>query len=92
MTLYPTLAPALILVGVFMMASVGKIDWSAPHQAIPAFLTVIMMPLTLISGIYGMNFGNMPEIDWQHGYLFSLGMMACVAGGMLYYFRRKKWL
>ncbi len=46
MTLYPTLAPALILVGVFMMVSVGKIDWSAPHQAIPAFLTAIMMPLT----------------------------------------------
>jgi AGZA family xanthine/uracil permease-like MFS transporter len=45
-TLYPTLAPALILVGVFMMASVGKIDWSAPHQAIPSFMTAIMMPLT----------------------------------------------
>ena len=45
-TLYPTLAPALILVGVFMMASVGDIAWSEPHQAIPAFLTVIMMPLT----------------------------------------------
>ena len=44
--LYPTLAPALILVGVFMMASVGDIAWSEPHQAIPAFLTVIMMPLT----------------------------------------------
>ena len=45
-TLYPTLAPALILVGVFMMASVGDIQWSEPHQAIPAFLTIIMMPLT----------------------------------------------
>ena len=45
-TLYPTLAPALILVGVFMMASVGDIEWSEPHKAIPAFLTVIMMPLT----------------------------------------------
>ncbi len=45
-TLYPTLAPALILVSVFMMASVGDIKWSEPHQAIPAFLTIIMMPLT----------------------------------------------
>lgn len=45
-TLYPTLAPALILVGVFMMASVGKIDWASPHVAIPSFLTAIMMPLT----------------------------------------------
>ncbi|HXV63063.1 MAG TPA: NCS2 family permease [Vicinamibacteria bacterium] len=45
-TLYPTLAPALILVGVFMMAGVERIDWSKPRVAIPAFLTVIMMPLT----------------------------------------------
>ena len=45
-TLYPTLAPALILVGVFMMTGVSRIDWSLPHQAIPAFLTAIMMPLT----------------------------------------------
>ena len=54
--LYPTLAPALILVGVFMMVSVGKIDWSAPHQAIPAFLTAIMMPLTT-SITEGISFG-----------------------------------
>lgn len=44
--LYPTLAPALILVGVFMMAGVGRIDWSTPLVAVPSFLTVIMMPLT----------------------------------------------
>ena len=45
-TLYPILAPALILVGVFMMAGVSGIEWTAPHQAIPAFLTAVMMPLT----------------------------------------------
>jgi AGZA family xanthine/uracil permease-like MFS transporter len=44
--LYPTLAPALILVGVFMMAGVGRIDWESPLTAIPSFLTAIMMPLT----------------------------------------------
>jgi AGZA family xanthine/uracil permease-like MFS transporter len=45
-TLYPTLAPALVLVGVFMMAGVSRIEWSQPEKAIPAFLTAIMMPLT----------------------------------------------
>jgi AGZA family xanthine/uracil permease-like MFS transporter len=45
-TLYPTLAPALILVGVFMMAGVSRIEWTVPQQAIPSFLTAIMMPLT----------------------------------------------
>ena len=44
--LYPTLAPALILVGVFMMASVSRIRWGVPEEAIPAFLTAVMMPLT----------------------------------------------
>jgi len=54
--LYPTLAPALILVGVFMMASVSQINWGAPHEAIPAFLTMIMMPLTT-SITEGISFG-----------------------------------
>jgi AGZA family xanthine/uracil permease-like MFS transporter len=44
--LYPMLAPALIMVGIFMMAGVGRIDWSSPRFAIPSFLTIIMMPLT----------------------------------------------
>ncbi len=44
--LYPILAPALILIGVFMMHGIGDIAWNDPRQAIPAFLTVIMMPLT----------------------------------------------
>lgn len=44
--LYPVVAPALILVGSFMVKSVTRIDWSDPTEAIPAFLTVIMMPST----------------------------------------------
>ena len=44
--LYPILAPALILIGVFMMHGIGDIAWNDPLQAIPAFLTVVMMPLT----------------------------------------------
>lgn len=52
----------------------------------------IMLPLTLIAGIYGMNFDHMPELRWPHGYFYVLGVMAAVAGGMLYYFKRKKWM
>lgn len=44
--LYPILAPALIMVGIFMMEGVGRIEWGRPLEAIPAFLTMIMMPLT----------------------------------------------
>ncbi|HEX9723315.1 MAG TPA: NCS2 family permease [Vicinamibacteria bacterium] len=44
--LYPVLAPALILVGAFMLQGIGEIDWHDRMQAVPAFLTIVMMPLT----------------------------------------------
>jgi AGZA family xanthine/uracil permease-like MFS transporter len=56
LTLYPLIAPALILVGVMMMRSVVSIPWDDPTEAIPAFLTIIMMPLT-VSITDGIAFG-----------------------------------
>jgi magnesium transporter len=52
----------------------------------------IFIPLTLISGIYGMNFIYMPELNWRYGYQFALGLMVVVAAIMLHYFKRKNWL
>jgi len=53
-------------------------------------IATIMMPLTLITGIYGMNFVNMPEIKWEYGYYYSLLLMLAIAILMLYYFKKKK--
>ncbi len=55
-------------------------------------ITTIFMPLTLIAGIYGMNFQYMPELHWHYGYPLALALMAVVAIGMLALFRIKKWL
>ena len=52
----------------------------------------IMLPLTVITGIYGMNFDSMPELKWQHGYFIILGVMAAVSFGLLLYFRKRKWI
>ena len=52
----------------------------------------IFMPLTFIAGIYGMNFHHMPELEWNLGYPLVLGLMALVAGSMLIYMKRKKWM
>lgn len=61
-------------------------------------IATIFMPLTFIVGIYGMNFGSasnspwaMPELRWDYGYPAVWLVMLVVAGGMLYYFKRKKW-
>jgi AGZA family xanthine/uracil permease-like MFS transporter len=46
-TLYPVVAPALILVGALIIGTVRDIDWRDPTEAIPAFLTIIVMPLAV---------------------------------------------
>jgi magnesium transporter len=55
-------------------------------------LTSIFIPLSFISGVYGMNFQNMPELTYKYGYFVILGLMAAVFAGMLIFLRRKKWL
>jgi magnesium transporter len=54
--------------------------------------SAIMLPLTLIAGIYGMNFGNLPELHWHYGYWYALGLMAITAAVMLVWFRRRGWI
>jgi magnesium transporter len=55
-------------------------------------IATIFLPITFIAGVYGMNFEYMPELKWRYGYAFSLALMAAVAVGMLYYFKRRGWL
>jgi len=54
-------------------------------------LTAVCMPLTVIAGIYGMNFRHMPELDWDYGYYVALAAMLAVAGGMMWFFHRRGW-
>jgi magnesium transporter len=52
----------------------------------------IFIPLTFIAGIYGMNFANMPELEWRYGYFGILGVMAVIGISLVVYFRRRRWL
>lgn len=52
----------------------------------------IFIPLTFIAGVYGMNFENMPELEWRYAYFVVLGLMFLAAVLMLVYFKRKKWM
>ena len=55
-------------------------------------MTVIFMPLTVITGIYGMNFDHMPELHTRYGYYVVLGVMFVIASFMAFLFRKKDWL
>ena len=55
-------------------------------------MATIFIPLTFIAGIYGMNFDHMPELHYQYSYYILWGVMIVIFLGMLYYFKRKKWL
>lgn len=52
-------------------------------------LSAIFFPLTLITGIYGMNFEYMPELRWKYGYFMVIGVLVAVAGGLLLFFRKR---
>lgn len=54
-------------------------------------VSVIFMPLTFIVGVYGMNFKNMPELEYKDGYYIVMGVMLVLVLAMIYYFRRKHW-
>lgn len=53
---------------------------------------VVFLPPTLVASIYGMNFKYMPELDWEFGYPWALGLMVLSAILPFWYFKRKGWL
>lgn len=56
-----------------------------------AIVTVIFMPLTLIAGIYGTNFDNVPEFTWRYGYPVMLIVMLALALSLVAWFRYRRW-
>jgi magnesium transporter len=54
-------------------------------------VTVVLASLTVITGVYGMNFAHMPELQWRFGYAWALGLMVTVPLGIVYWFRRTGW-
>lgn len=57
-----------------------------------AIISTIFIPLTFIAGIYGMNFKNMPELEWKQGYYAILALMVVIAAALVLTFRRQRWL
>jgi magnesium transporter len=55
-------------------------------------MSTVMLPLTFIAGVYGMNFETMPELKWELGYPFAILLMLMVALGIMFYFWHKGWI
>ncbi|GAB3943615.1 magnesium and cobalt transport protein CorA [Corynebacterium tapiri] len=74
-------------------ASVAKVtlQQNQDMRAISAFVGLAAVP-TLIAGIYGMNFDNMPELQLRFGYYFALAMMFSIMGALFWWFRKNHWL
>jgi magnesium transporter len=60
-------------------------------KQVTSWAAIILLP-TLIAGIYGMNFQNMPELSWRVGYPMALGLMATSAFLLYWMFKKRDWL
>ena len=76
-----------------MDATVGFININQ-NKIIKIFsvASVALLPPTLIASVYGMNFRAMPELEWEHGYLYAVVLMVLSALGPMLYFRKRGWL
>ncbi|MGB7413852.1 MAG: magnesium/cobalt transporter CorA [Thermosynechococcaceae cyanobacterium] len=54
-------------------------------------ISTIFIPLTFIAGIYGMNFKNMPELNWDWGYAMVWFLMGAIASSLVYFFWKRGW-
>ncbi|PIP93863.1 MAG: magnesium and cobalt transport protein CorA [Bdellovibrio sp. CG12_big_fil_rev_8_21_14_0_65_39_13] len=74
-----------------LMLSLNSFRMNEVMRTLTVF-TAIFMPLTFITGIYGMNFQHMPILQYQYGFLIVLCLMILIGVGMFLLIKRKNWL
>ncbi len=70
---------------------VGQAQETAVSKKLASWLAIIAVP-TAIAGMYGMNFKNMPELQWEYGYFAVLGVIVVTCAALFWRFRRVGWL
>ncbi len=76
------------LMDVYMSAVSNKVNEVVNLLTI---ISTIFIPLTFIAGVYGMNFKDMPELDWEWGYETVWGVMIIIAIALIFFFWRRGW-
>ena len=69
----------------------GQAQQNAITRKLAAWAAILAVP-TAIAGIYGMNFQNMPELQWKYGYYAVIGVIAALCGWLYLRFKRLGWL
>ena len=70
---------------------VGQAQETAVSKKLASWLAIIAVP-TAVAGIYGMNFKNIPELQWENGYFIVMSAMLIACGALYWRFRRVGWL
>jgi magnesium transporter len=81
----------MVTTGISVTISLISIQENAVTKQLASYGALIAVP-TLIAGVYGMNFQNMPELSWFWGYPFALLLMTGTDIYLFYRFRKAKWL
>src|SRR4051794_34116388 len=70
---------------------IGQAQQTAITRKLAAWAAILAVP-TAVAGIYGMNFENMPELHWQHGYFVVIAFVVALCAFLYWRFRRDSWL
>jgi magnesium transporter len=70
---------------------VGQVEQTHVSRRLAAWAAILAVP-TAVAGIYGMNFENMPELKWSHGYFFVIGAILIACAALYRRFRLNGWL
>jgi magnesium transporter len=81
-----------MLDGILASVQAGAASRTSEIARVLTVVSSIILPLSLIAGIYGMNFQKMPELEWELGYFMTLGIMGGLALVLLFIFFRLGWL
>lgn len=82
---------AMLLTMLMAATSQQDLQQNKDMRKISAWVAIAAVP-TMIAGIYGMNFDNLPELHWKYGYFMVLGLMAGACGLLYRAFRKSGWL
>jgi len=81
----------MVTTAITVNLSLLTIQESEVTKRLASYAALVAVP-TMIAGIYGMNFHNMPELDWRYGYPLTVGIMGALDVYLFYRFRQAKWL